>query len=263
MTVSVGEKAQGRLSTSLGRAIGILKCFERDGEELGISELARRTGIHASTVHRFASTLEHHGYLEQRADSGRYRLGLGILELSRVVMNGIPLRRLTLPHLASLAMKTAANANLAIRWHDAVMYLARVPSPRLQDTYFHPGRKASLYATALGKVLLAALPRETRETTLSHLHLHPLTQNTIVDGMAFLEHLEEVGVRGYAIDREESLPGSHCIAAPVRGADGEVIGAMSLSTTLLDMTPEQLLERLHDLLDAARAASYNMGSHRP
>lgn len=257
---SSGE-ARSNLSGSVLKALALLMCFERDGEELGIKDFGRRLGMHASTAHRFASTLCSVGFLSQSSDSGRYRLGLRILELSRVVMNGIPLRRLALPHLATLAAKSGANANLGILWEDAVLYLARIPSPRIQDTYFHPGRKAGLHCTALGKVLLAFQPEDTRAAILNRLELRAYTPNTITRPDALREHLEEVRLRGFDTDREEFMPGSHCIAGPVRGAEEEVIGAVSLSTTLLDMNYKQLLDRLPDLLEAVRAISYSMGSH--
>lgn len=254
---------RSHLSASVLKALNLLTCFEQDGEELGIKDLERRLGMHASTVHRFATTLCSAGFLSQSSDSGRYRLGLRIVELSRVVMNGIPLRRLALPHLATLAVKSGANANLGILWEDAVLYLARVPSPRIQDTYFHPGRKAGLHCTALGKILLAFLTRDAQAAILNRLDLRQYTPNTITRSDMLFEHLENVRQRGFATDREEFMVGSHCIAGPVRGAGGEVIGAISLSTTLLDMTYEQLLDRLPDLLEAVRATSYSMGSHMP
>lgn len=261
--VAPSVDARSHLSSSVLKALDLLMCFERDGEELGIKDFERRLGMHASTAHRFASTLCSVGFLSQSSDSGRYRLGLRILELSRVVMNGIPLRRLALPHLATLAAKSGANANLGILWEDAVLYLARIPSPRIQDTYFHSGRKAGLHCTALGKVLLAFLPGDEQAAILNRLELRAHTPNTLTRPDALREHLEEVRQRGFATDREEFMVGSHCIAGPVRGAGGEVIGAISLSTTLLDMNYEQLLDRLPDLLEAVRATSYSMGSHMP
>lgn len=257
------DDAQARtsLSSSVLKALDLLACFERDGEELGIIDLARRAGIHTSTAHRLVSTLHYAGFLEQNPDSARYRLGLRIVELSRFVMNGISLRRLALPHLTALAAKSGANANLGILWDDSVLYLARVPSPSIKDTYFHSGRRAGLHCTALGKALLAFLPEEIQNTIVSRLQLRAQTPNTITCQDALLKCLEEVRLRGFATDREEFMVGSHCIAGPVRGAGADVVGAISLSTTLLDLNHEQLIERLPDLLEAVRATSSSMGSH--
>lgn len=261
MSSIVTRNARPNFSSSVLKALDVLTCFERDGEELGIKDFERKLGMHASTAHRFASTLCAAGFLAQSPDSGKYKLGLRIVELSRIVMNGIPLRRLALPHLDTLAVKSGTNANLGVVWEDAVLYLARAPSPRIQDTYFHPGRKVGLHCTALGKALLAFLPEDTRIAVVNRLQLRASTPSTVTDPETLLEHLEEVRQRGFATDREEFMLGSHCIAAPVRGTGGEVVGSISLSTTRLDMSYEQLLDCLPDLLEAVRATSYSMGSH--
>ena len=251
------------LSNSVLKCAALLRCFDSDGQELGVSDLAKRVGITASTAYRLANTLKQANLLEQNPESEKYRLGLGIVELNRLVMNGIPVRRLALPHLATLASKSGANANLGILWDDAVLYLARVPSPNVQDTYFHPGRKAPAHCTALGKALLAALPQGERRTVVARLPLPTLTRNTITDRARLEEHLFEVDLRGFSVDNEEHMIRTHCIAAPVRGTGGELVGAISLSTTLLDMRHEDLLGHVPDLLEAARATSYSMGHHLP
>jgi IclR family transcriptional regulator, KDG regulon repressor len=261
-----GERARsskGALSNAVLKAAALLRCFDADGQELGVSEFAKRLGITASTAYRLAGTLRQAGLLEQNPESEKYRLGLGIVELTRFVMNGIPVRRLALPHLATLALKSGANANLGILWDDAVLYLARVPSPKVQDTYFHSGRKVPAHCTALGKALIAALPEADRRALVARLPLPALTQKTITDRRRLDEHLLEVDLRGFAVDSEEHMIRSHCIAAPVRGTGGELVGAVSLSTTLLDMRPDELLGHVPDLLEAARATSYSMGHHLP
>jgi IclR family transcriptional regulator, KDG regulon repressor len=251
------------ISNSVLKCVGLLKCFDSDGQELGVSDLAKRLGTTASTAYRLANTLKQAKLLEQNPESEKYRLGLGIVELNRFVMNGIPVRRLALPHLAALASKSGANANLGMLWDDAVLYLARVPSPNVQDTYFHPGRKAPAHCTALGKALLAALPEGERRALLARLPLPVLTRSTITDRRRLEEHLFEVDLRGFSVDHEEHMIRTHCIAAPVRGTGGELVGAVSLSTTLLDMRHEELLSHVPDLLEAARATSYSMGHHLP
>ena len=258
---SLVEKEETQVRSVL-KAFRILACFERDGEELSLADFDRRLGLGLSTAHRLASTLKQAGFLEKNGDSDKYRLGLKLVELSRMVVNGLPLRRIALPHLATLAAKSGANANLAILHDDAVLYLARVPSPRLQDTYHHCGRKAPLHCTALGKLLLAFLPIAVSSEILERISLTHYTPKTFVDRDELKLHLEEVFRKGFATDREEFMLRSHCIAVPVSGPDG-VAGAISLSTTLLDMSPEELLDQLPHLLDAARATSYGLGAYHP
>jgi hypothetical protein len=63
-----------RLSRSLLRGLSILTCFNGNGGERGILELARELGMSASTTHRYAMTLTELGLLERSPRTRKYRL---------------------------------------------------------------------------------------------------------------------------------------------------------------------------------------------
>jgi IclR family KDG regulon transcriptional repressor len=105
------------------------------------------------------------------------------------------------------------------------------------------GGRHPAYASAMGKVLLASLPPERIEATLQGRELAALTPRTITDKTALQRELEQIRVRGFALDDEEAFPGIRCVAAPIRDQSGRVVAAVSATI------PVQRLgdQRVHEL----------------
>src|SRR5207237_174387 len=78
--------------------------------ELGTNEIARRTGINASTVSRLLATLVSSGLVEHVEDSGRYRLGVRLLQLGNIVLGRPDLREAARPPLQGPVDETGATA---------------------------------------------------------------------------------------------------------------------------------------------------------
>src|SRR5262245_55789008 len=95
-----------RLVGAVQRAFGVLDTLAEAETELGTNEIARRTGINASSVSRLLATLVSGGLVEHVADSGRYRLGLRLLQLGNVVLARLDLRQLARLHLQQLVDAT-------------------------------------------------------------------------------------------------------------------------------------------------------------
>src|ERR1700693_5738282 len=85
-----------------------------ESEEHGTSELARRTGINASTVSRLLATLAARGLVRHVEETGRYRLGPRLVQLGGAALAGLDLRELARPVLTSLAAETGETATLSV-----------------------------------------------------------------------------------------------------------------------------------------------------
>src|SRR5262245_58353083 len=90
-----------RQVAAVQRAAAVLGVLA-DGGELGTNELARRTGLHPSSVSRLLATLADAGLVERVPASGRYRLGLRLVELGNAVLARLDLREVARPHLRAL-----------------------------------------------------------------------------------------------------------------------------------------------------------------
>jgi IclR family KDG regulon transcriptional repressor len=250
---------------SIQAVINALRLLEEfsDSEELGVTELSRRLGLHKNNVFRLLATLEQRGYIEQ-SEEKRYRLGFRILELGRSFSRSRNLLKRARPLLVELAEQTGESAHLGSMHGFEVVHLDGVATDRLVGSGTRVGCRLPLHTTALGKVLLGLAPESIRESydrTVVSRGLEASTSASIVDGDKFFEQLRSVASQGFAIDLGECEDGLCCAAAPVYDAGGELTAALSVSGPAFRMTEDRLLSEIVPLV--ARAAdrlSRDLGS---
>jgi DNA-binding IclR family transcriptional regulator len=121
------------------------------------------------------------------------------------------------------------------------------------------GGRHPAHATALGKVMLAALAEEALEARLAGRELKRLTHRTIVAKDMLLDRLAQVRRDGYALDDEERGIGIRCIAAPIRDYTGTVIAALSLAGPIFFMPDEVMESYKTHLLKAVSDISERLG----
>ncbi|MCL4686343.1 IclR family transcriptional regulator [Myxococcota bacterium] len=212
-------------------ALRLLEVFEAD-EEIGVTDLARRLHLHKNNVFRLLATLEDAGWVEQSADSERYRLGSACLRLARSYVRTHGLARRGRCALEELTRATGETAHLGVLRDFAVVHVDGEQSPGLLVTGLRVGSLMPSHSTALGKVLLGCGPAGTLEAfdrRLAEDRVAALTAETIVDRDKLIEHLRCVAAQGWALDLEESAPGVMCAAAPVFDATGRTVAALSVS----------------------------------
>lgn len=216
-----------RLS-SVTTAIHLMKSFNEQDVELGISELAKRLKIAKSTVHRLASTLLEEGLLEQNPDNGRYRLGIGLFSLGTLVRGRFDVASEAKVILHELRSQTGENARLAVLGGRSAVYIHDFESPEPVRLRSITGHNRDAHATAEGACILAGMEDSALEDYLLG-PLEALTPNTLTDPAALMEKLRRVRRTGYAVEDEEYELGARCIAAPVRRSDGKIIAAIGVA----------------------------------
>jgi IclR family acetate operon transcriptional repressor len=208
ITARTGQPAVRHVA-SVERAFAVLDALD-DGSALGTNEIARRTGINASTVSRLLATLAGARLVEHVPDSGHYRLSLRLVELGNSVLGRLDLRELARPHLQALVRETGETATLSAPGeHDAVTIDYAHGSAAVQSVA-QLGRPSVGHATATGKVMLAF-----GEVELPEDPLQEFTPRTISSRAALLAELERVRRRGYGEARDEREVGLSAVAAPV------------------------------------------------
>src|SRR3954451_6919831 len=154
--------ANGSYSPSLERGLAILSACGSGRPLLGVSELGRDIGLSRSTPHRYVSTLASLGYLQQDAETKKYRLGPRVLDLGFSAINSMELREVAAPHLRELSDETGYTVNMAILDDLDIVYVERCRTARAGqreiDLNLHVGARLPAYCTSLGKVLLAYMP---------------------------------------------------------------------------------------------------------
>jgi DNA-binding IclR family transcriptional regulator len=205
------------------RSLRVLEELASAGEELGTNELARRTGVNASSVSRLLATLSARGYVEHVEDTGRYRLGLRLLQLGNVVLGGLDLRELARPHLEELVSETGETATLSVPGERDAVTVDFVQSASSVQSVARLGRPSVAHATAAGKVLLAF-----GDVPLPSGRLQRFTPRTITDPRKLAAVVERVRRDGWAEASGERERDLNAIAAPVLGADGPLAGIVGL-----------------------------------
>jgi len=221
----VVEERRAASVQSVDRAFAVLEALAADERPVGIAELVDLTGLPQGTVHRLLQSLHQRGYVRRDA-ARKYSLGTSAVRLADAAQRAMV--RSARPHLAELVAISGETANLAVLEGDDVVYVAQVPSPHTLRMFAEVGRHVPPHSTAVGKVLLAGMPRERALAVLRRTGLAARTPTTITDLDAFGTELDLVTVQGWAADEEEQEAGVRCVAVPV-GAPGAALAALSLS----------------------------------
>jgi DNA-binding IclR family transcriptional regulator len=212
---------------ALDRAAAVLNCFESD-PELNVRDVAERTGLHKSTAHRILMALQHNGFVEQDARSGRYHLGLQLVKLGEHAVQRLDVRMVARPFLEDLAAKTGETVHLAVLDGDQVVMLDRVEGLAALSTPSLPGRLFPVHCTSLGKAILAGLEDADVRRLLGHRGLKRLTARTLPTVDALLDDLRGVRRRGYASTEDELELGLSTVGAAIRDRAGDIVAAISI-----------------------------------
>jgi IclR family acetate operon transcriptional repressor len=239
---------------SVQRAVAVLDALAEDVPELGTNEIARRTGINASTVSRLLATLADAGLVEHVAGTGRYRLGLRFLQLGNVVLARMDLREIARPHLAALVAATGETATLCAPGEREAVTVDFAQSPSSVQSVARIGRPSVAHATAIGKVYLA------NGGELPPGPLPAFTPKTITDRKALAGEVSRARKRGYATaagEREDEL---NAIAAPVLGPRGELVAILGVQGPAGRFDSRAMAAAVPALLERTRAISAEVGA---
>jgi len=244
---------------SVERALMILELFDEQNQELRITEISDRLRLHKSTVHSLLKTLQEYGYIDQDEETGKYRLGLRLLERGQMLLQQMDLRSVASRYLRELSNETGQTVHLVILDGKEGIYIDKVEGEKAAIRYSRIGRRVPLHSSASGKALAAFRPDAEIEKLLKNYEFIRQTPRTIRSADVFRKELEEVRRRGYAVDNEENEPGVRCVAAPIFDHSGATAAAMSISTMTASVDDEMLAELAAKLVEVTRQISAKLG----
>lgn len=244
---------------SVDRALFLLETIAEAGGETTLTDLATRTGLNISTCHHLLATLIQRGFVTKVAGRRLYALGARILYLGHACLQ-VDLPRRAQPYIEAINRATGEAVHLAALQGDNIVTLAvREARHAVRVDTGKIGRMDAPHATSMGKAILAWLPEDEMQRILAH-GMKRFTDNTITDFPALLESLRIVRRNGYALEREEFLPGVLCIGAAIRDQAGTVIGGISASMPLMRATDEHIALMRDEIVAATRALSAEFGA---
>jgi DNA-binding IclR family transcriptional regulator len=169
-----------------------------------------------------------HGFVE-REGSGKYKLGVRLLQLAAKVGTQLDVRRVAPPVMEWLRDQTGETVNLSLRDRDEVVYVERVTSSQMIRVEQVVGSRAPLHVTAVGKLFLGeGSDGEVRSYAL-RTGLPEYTRHSITEAEALVNKVREAAAAGYAFDNEEAELGVGCIGVLIRDADRRPVAGLSVS----------------------------------
>ncbi|MFN8456510.1 MAG: IclR family transcriptional regulator [Anaerolineae bacterium] len=243
---------------SVQRAVTILRSFSEAEPTLGVTSLSERLGLHKSTVSRLLSTLEREGFVEQDPETGKYRLGLGLVSLAGFALERLDLRRIAHPHLGPLAELTQETINLTVLDGHEGVNIERVASPRSIRYVGSVGRRTPLHCSSTGKVMLAYMTPQERDALLPR-PLPRYTAKTITDRATLEAELAQIRAQGYGIAREEYEEDLAAVAAPIYNHLGRVLATVSITGPAYRLASDKIAAWVKPLQETAAKISAQLG----
>lgn len=243
------------------KLLAILGAFDADHRELGLTELSRRCGLTLSTTQRRAADLLSWGALE-RSEGGVYRVGLRLWEVGSLAPRGTPLREVALPFMEDLYVVTRENVQLAVREGTEAVFVERIAGRTAVPVLTRVGGRFAVHATGVGLVLLAHAPVTVLDDVLAQ-GLPAYTAATITDPARLRRELAGIRRDGYAVSRGAVTEDALSVAAPITGARGEVVAAVSLVVPLDGARPRTLIPAVRATARAISRAHVEAGATDP
>ena len=252
------EPLQGA-AASLLNGLGVLQAFSFGKPVLGVTEIAQKVNLHKSTVSRILTGLANAGYVERDEETGRFRLGLGVIALSGPLLADLDVRRAAHADLEELVAKTGETSSLSV-WNGAeAIVVEEIPSPHKVKHTAAIGTRYSQYESSSVRVFLAQLPFSEAEQLLA---AGGITHSPVsVDG-DYRGHLATVKEQGYAVNDGFTSFEEVGISAVVRDYRGEVVGCITLAAPRSRTGSDKIDAYTISVTAAAQSVSARLG-YRP
>lgn len=247
--------------TSTLRCFQVMELLAEEPFELSVSDIAGILSMPRASAHRLCATLIEAGFVERAPASKRYRLTPKPLWVGSGYLRHSAIYRAAFFPMQALAKQIPFPAQLGVLFEDEVLVIYSLGSTDSTDAFSDVGLRRDLHATALGKLLLADMPRDRVKEIMSR-GVTRYTEHTMVSFQEMEADLDRISAKGYSINDEELLPGFVSLAAPVYDSSHHTAAAISITLPAGRAHAEKETEYTVPLLDAARRTSLLLG-HNP
>lgn len=247
---------------SLGRALDLLELLARAGREGGrLTDLALGLGLSKAATYAILQTFQSRGFISAIGEgpTKRYRLGMSLARMGDLAIANIALADIAMPVLRALTRDVGLTSRVAIMDDGYAVVIGRADAPGAVRFDAALGRRELPHSSAVGKAMLAALPRHQAKAIVDEVGLPRRTPHTLTTPEALRADLDRIVLRGYAIDDEEDTEGVVCIGTCVFDRTGNAVGAISITGLKQNSGGERQEQLAAILIGYADQLSRHMG----
>ena len=248
---------------SVDRALSILETLAEDDEGYRLSDLAVRTGLSASTVHRLLATLESRRFVQLDRTQSKWHVGSRAFTVGASFARRRNFSTQAIPYLRKLRDLTRETANLAVVDDEFIIVLTRMESREIMRSLTLVGGRVPMVTSGVGKAVLATYSDEDVGAVIRHRGMPRLTEKSIVRPSDLFKELEKIRKQGFALDDEEACIGLRCVAAVVYNDCADPLAAISVSGMTSRMTDQRLPEIGQIVRDVATELTAALGGVIP
>lgn len=252
----------GVMSSTVAKALSLLDFFSEAEPEIGLSELARRSGVDKATVHRMLVVMCDKGLVEQRGSARLYRLGAGVLRLARVRETAFPVTSVYQHSLDKISAEIGETAHASLLSGRALATIGVSESNRGSRVSLVAGEVLPMHSTASGVVILAFSKPDMVERVLSE-PLTGKTSRTLTDPNVLRARLQEVQLTGFAEADQTNEDDVYGIAVPIFDIEGVPVGSLAVATPAHRMTNEVRRQTIAALFREAEKVNIGTGGRPP
>jgi IclR family acetate operon transcriptional repressor len=248
---------------SVDRALSIIETLAEDDEGYRLSDLAIRTGLSTSTVHRLLATLENRRFVQFDRSQSKWHVGARCFTVGATFARRRNFAAQAIPYLRKLRDLTRETANLAVVDDEFIVVLTRMESREIMRSLTKLGGRVAMVASGVGKAVLATYSNEDVSAIIHHHGMPRLTEKSIVRPGELFKELERIRRQGYAVDDEEACMGLRCVAAVVFNDCAEPLAAISVSGMTGRLTDERLPQLGQTVREVAAELTVALGGVMP
>jgi IclR family transcriptional regulator, KDG regulon repressor len=244
---------------SLTKALDILELILNTKEEMGVTEIARITGLNKATVSRITNHLSSRNYLVRSEKRGKYFLGTQFLSFSKVIKDRMNIRDIAMPYLAKLSKSVDESVVLVIWDGKKALNIDSVQSTQSLRIIPEDSGQIPLHCTGTGKMFLTQMTDKELETYFDTDGMIAYTTNTITNLNHLKTQLMKIKSEGVAYDDEEFKLGTRDVAAGIKNVEGRFIASIGILAPSIRLTRAKMIEIAPEVKKCATEISKSLG----
>ena len=235
---------------SLEKTMQIIEILAANNRGLALSQLAAFSGLPPSSVHHILSTLRGHNYIMQDPETKKYFLGYRFLAISRSILNGFDVRKISQPHIYRLSQELRESVQVGVMVNNQLMFVDKADAANSHlAVLVHVGSMLPLHVSASGKMIMSDKGEDEVRAIFEARSNDNYGPRAIDSLSALLENLEMVKTKGYAIDDEESHLGLRAAAVPIK-REGRIVATLSSIGPVFNMPMQRIVGEMVPKLHA-------------